>query len=65
MTSKIWMIDEPSPFADRAEWEAYVAGLRRLEAKEPHPDLRAAIARAEKALAELETTPETPVRKAV
>ena len=48
--SKIWMIDEPTPFASKAEWEEFLESMTRLNERKPHPQLRRAIARAEAAL---------------
>jgi hypothetical protein len=64
MNSTVWLIDEPSPFADRQEWEAHLADLRRSQAAKPHPQLQAAIERAETALRDLIEAPSKDVRKA-
>lgn len=49
--SVVWMIDEPTPFASRAEWEEHLAGLKTIAAERgPHPQIEAAIARAEAAV---------------
>lgn len=64
MNSKVWMIDEPEALASKAEWQAHLDGMRRLNAQQPHPQLQAAIERAEKALSEPENAPSNPLRKA-
>lgn len=46
------MIDEPTPFASKAVWEEFLASMKRLNARSPHPQLAAAIARAEEAIKE-------------
>lgn len=48
MPSSLYLIDEPSPFAERSTWEAHLAALRRLPAS---PDVSAAVVRAERVLA--------------
>lgn len=48
----IWMIDEPEALASRAQWEEFLASMKRLNARSPHPQLAAAIARAEEAIKE-------------
>lgn len=53
MHSKLWIIDEPTPFASRVEWAEFLAEIKDLHASEPHPDLAAAIERAEWALSML------------
>ncbi len=50
MTSRSYLIDEPSTLADRATWEAHLEAMRRLHERDPHPDVAAAIKRAEAAL---------------
>lgn len=50
MTSRSYLIDEPSTLADRATWEAHLETMRRLHERDPHPDVAAAISRAEDAL---------------
>lgn len=58
------MIDEPEALASAAEWQAHLEAMRRLNDRDPHPQIQAAIARAEKALSELENAPSNPLRKA-
>lgn len=51
MTEKFgWLYDPPTPFASKAEWEGNLKDLRKLAARESHPD--AAIAEAEAFLSE-------------
>lgn len=44
------MIDELELLASRAEWEKFLESMKRLDARKPHPQLKAAIARAEGAI---------------
>lgn len=49
--SVVSMIDDPEPFASRAEWEQHLAELRSAIVEYgPHPQLDAAIAQAEAAI---------------
>lgn len=53
MRSKVYLIDPPSPFAPRAEWEAHLAELKKLSKGRRAPEVKAAIAAAENVLATL------------
>jgi hypothetical protein len=45
------LIDEPSPFAGLAEWEAFLSDVRKIKPRTD--DVREAIATAEKRISEL------------
>lgn len=45
-------IDPPSPFAPLTEWQAFLAEMKAID--EPNDDVRAAIANAERVIAEMQ-----------